>query len=252
MTVVTGQEPSETRTGGAEGHLEAVAAGHYAHEVLAVVFQVRGGRLDTLLWRRARGPFAGRWSLPGGSLRDDELLGASLARHLAEKVDLTEIAYLEQLETRSDVDRDPRERTIATAYLALVAADSTPLIPNDTAWHGVDRLPATAFDHASIVASACERLRAKLTYTNVGFALAAPVFSIAALRDVYAACLGHPVAATNLQRVLGRRHIIEPTGATAPPTRAGGRPATLYRFTDHSLVVTDPFAVFRPPGSKAK
>ena len=39
-----------------------------AHVVLAVVLQVREGRLCGLLWERAREPFAGRWSLPGGEL----------------------------------------------------------------------------------------------------------------------------------------------------------------------------------------
>jgi ADP-ribose pyrophosphatase YjhB (NUDIX family) len=219
----------------------------FRHEVLAAVFQVRGKRLYSLLWRRGKPPFEGEWALPGGPLGQDELLGSSLSRHLATKVDLTDIAYLEQLETRSDVDRDPRERTIATAYVALVSSALSPSIPSDTAWFEVDELPATAFDHASIIQSARERLRAKLTYTNVGYALAPESFSIAELRSIYAACLGHDVSATNLQRVLQRRHIIEATSGVATPSASGGRPAALYRFTERTLLVTDPFAVFRPP-----
>jgi ADP-ribose pyrophosphatase YjhB (NUDIX family) len=223
------------------------ANARFRHEVLAAVFQVRERRLFSLLWRRARPPFEGDWALPGGPLGQDELLGSSLSRHLATKVDLTDIAYLEQLETRSDVDRDPRERTIATAYVALVSSALTPSIPSDTAWFDVDELPATAFDHASIIQSARERLRAKLTYTNIGYALAPETFSIAVLRSIYAACLGHDVSATNLQRVLQRRHIIEATSAVAIPSPSGGRPAALYRFTERTLLITDPFAVFRPP-----
>ena len=42
--------------------------------------------------------------------------------------------------------------------------------------------------------------------------------------------------------------MIEPTGVTAPPAAAGGRPATLYRFAARTLVITNPFAAFRPPG----
>jgi hypothetical protein len=224
-------------------------AGHFRHEVLAAVFQVREGRLNSLLWQRAREPFEGAWALPGGPLGDTERLGSSLGRHLAAKVDLTDIAYLEQLETRSDVDRDPRERTIATAYLALVSSELNPSLPSDTEWFPVDELPPTAFDHASIIHSGRERLRAKLTYTNVGYALAPIVFSITELRTIYAACLGHAVSATNLQRVLSRRHIIETTSAVATPSASGGRPAALYRFTERTLLVTDPFAVFRPPSS---
>jgi 8-oxo-dGTP diphosphatase len=219
----------------------------FRHDVLAVVLQVRGDRLHALLWQRARPPCEGCWSLPGGPLGADERLGTSAGRHLASKVSMTDIAHLEQLETRSDPARDPRGRALATAYLALVAADVDPCIPPDVAWHPVANLPPTAFDHGSIVGSARERLRAKLSYTNIGFALAPETFTIAQLRDIYAASLGHPVSATNLQRILTRRGVIEATPAAAQPTPLGGRPATLYRFAAQTLVVTNPFAAFRPP-----
>jgi ADP-ribose pyrophosphatase YjhB (NUDIX family) len=215
--------------------------------VLAVVLQVRGDSLDVLLWRRGAPPFEGLWSLPGGPLGASERLGTSAGRHLAAKVDLTDIAHLEQLETRSDPGRDPQGRILATAYLALVAADIEPRIPADTAWHAVQALPPTAFDHGSIVGSGRERLRAKLSYTNIGFALAPVTFTVAQLRDIYAASLGHPVSATNLQRILTRRSVIEATPAAVRPTSLGGRPATLYRFAARTLVVTNPFAAFRPP-----
>jgi ADP-ribose pyrophosphatase YjhB (NUDIX family) len=219
----------------------------FRHEVLAVVLQVRREGLHVLLWRRAAPPFEGLWSLPGGPLGASERLGTSLGRHLASKVDITVIAHMEQLETRSDPVRDPRGRTLATAYLALVSADVEPRIPADTAWHAVQDLPPTAFDHGSIVESARERLRAKLSYTNIGFALAPETFTIAQLRDIYAASIGHPISATNLQRILTRRGVIEATQAAARPTALGGRPATLYRFAARTLVVTNPFAAFRPP-----
>lgn len=223
----------------------------FRHEVLAVVLGVRGGCLHVLLWRRAEPPFEGAWSLPCGPLGAGERLGTSASRHLAAKVDLTGIAHLEQLETRSDPDRDPRGRVLATAYLALVATGAQPHIPADTAWHPVDALPPTAFDHGSIVRSGRQRLRAKLSYTNIGFALAPEIFTISQLRDIYAASLGHPVSATNLQRILTRRGVIEPTPVTARPASAGGRPATLYRFAVRELVITNPFAAFRPPDALA-
>lgn len=212
-----------------------------------MVLQVRDRKLHVLLWRRAFEPFARSWALPGGALGSTERLGSSLSRHLAAKVDLTDIGFLEQLETRSDVDRDPRGRVIATAYIALVSTDLNPTVPSDTAWFPVDDLPPTAFDHASIIRSGRERLRAKLTYTNVAYALVPMGFTIADLRVVYEACLGHVVSPTNLQRVLLRREIIESTDSVASPSSSGGRPATLYRFSERTLRVTDPFAAFRPP-----
>jgi len=220
--------------------------GYFPHEALAVVVQIRDAGLHVLLWQRGRPPEAGRWSLPGGALLRDERLGASLARHLADKVDVRSVAHLEQLETRSDPQRDPRGRVLATAYLGLVPADAEPQLPSDTAWHPAGALPPTAFDHGSIVASGVARLRAKLSYTNIGFALAPPHFTMGELRQIYAAALDQPVSATNLQRVLTRRQVIESLDQAARPGARGGRPATVYRFRQHTLQVTDPAAVFRP------
>jgi ADP-ribose pyrophosphatase YjhB (NUDIX family) len=217
------------------------------NEALAVVLQVRDGRLQVLFWQRARQPFLGGWALPGGTLGPDETLEESIRRHLAAKVDVRELSHLEQLETCSDPDRHPERRVLATAYLGLVPADVDPRVPGDTAWHPVEDLPQPAFDHGEIALAGRERLRAKLSYTNIGFALAPPAFTIAELRVLYRAALGHDVSATNLQRVLLRRGLLERTGEHRSPGPAGGRPAAVFRFRRRRLEVTDPFAVLRPP-----
>ncbi|TMM19299.1 MAG: NUDIX hydrolase [Actinobacteria bacterium] len=219
-----------------------------AHVTLAVVLQVRDARLQVLLWQRAREPFLGAWSLPGGYLEAGETLEQSIRRHLAVKVDVRELAHLEQLETLSDPARNPSEWELATAYLGLVPADVDPEVPDDTRWNPVSRLPELAYDHRAIVLAGRDRLRAKLSYTNIGFALAPPEFTISELRELYAAALGHEVSATNLQRVLLRRGVLEPTGERREPGRTGGRPAALYRFRSRGLEITDQFAVLRPPG----
>ena len=219
-----------------------------SHVTVAVVLQVRAGVCCVLLWQRARPPFRGRWQLPGGYLEPEETLEQSIRRHLATKVDVQEVAHLEQLATLSDPARVPGERQLATAYLGLVPIDADPRLPADTAWHPVEHLPPLAFDHAAIVAGGRERLRAKLSYTNVGFALAPEEFTLSDLREIYSAALGYDVSATNLQRVLGRRHVIEPTGGHRAPGPTGGRPGALFRFASHRLAITDQFAVLRPPG----
>jgi ADP-ribose pyrophosphatase YjhB (NUDIX family) len=219
----------------------------YPHEVLATVLSVRDGRLSVLLWKRARAPYRGRWALPGGGVEPTERLRDAIARHLATKVDVRELAYIEQLATHSAVHRDPRARVLATAYLGLVPSDVQAALPSDTAWHPVDELPATAFDHHFFIDAAIARLRAKLSYTNIGFALAPGEFTIAELRALFSAALGHEIDPTNLARVLTRRHVIVATNRTASSGQAGGRPATVYRFASRELAVTDPFAVLKPP-----
>ena len=232
--------------------------GSTAHEVLAVVFQIRGlgpepksttPELSVLLWQRAQEPQRGTWSLPGGRLRHDEDMMTSVRRQLAEKVDLQEVAHLEQLAVFSEPDRVPATRTIASTFLGLVPSPAIPELPPDTRWHPVTALPQMAFDHAPMVAYARTRLVAKMSYTNIGFALAPAEFALSTLRDIYSATLGHPVDTTNLQRVLARRGVISPTGSVAQSGRSGGRPAAMYRFTDSQLRVTDEFAALRPPGS---
>jgi len=215
--------------------------------VLAVVLSVRDGALRVLLWQREQPPFARRWALPGGSVNADERLRAAITRQLAAKVDVRELAHLEQLATHSAIDRDPRGRVLATAYLGIVPADVSPALPPDTAWQPVDHLPGTAFDHHYFVEAGVERLRAKLSYTNIGFALAPAEFTLSALRDTVSTALGYRVTPTNLARVMRRRDLIAPTGATTQSGRAGGRPAAVFRFRSRQLEVTDPFAVLKPP-----
>lgn len=220
-----------------------------AHVALAVVFQVRNEALEVLLWERGQDPFRGRWSLPGGTLSQEETLEESILRHLATKVDVREVAHLEQLGTWSDPARHPERWELATAYLGLVPLGIDPRVPADTRWHAISDLPSTAFDHGAIALAGRERLRGKLSYSNIGFALAPDDFTLAELRDVYEAALGYEISATNLKRVLLRRGAIEPVGERRAHGPGGGRPAEVYRYRSRRFEVTDPFAVLRPPNT---
>lgn len=183
--------------------------------MLAVVLRARPGGLDAVVSSVAR--------RPGESL--DEALGRA--------VDVGTLAHVEQLETRI-----LRDGSLATAYLGLLHADAGGRVAGAP--------PATTDEH-ELVAAARARLRAKLSYTNLGFALAPDTFTISELREIYVAALGYDVSATNLQRVLLRRGVLERIGRRRPSGRAGGRPAALFRFASQHLEVTDEFAALRPP-----
>ena len=215
------------------------------HATAAVVLQVRDGRLQALLWQRAKPPEEGRWALPGGVLEPGETLEQSIRCHLAAKVDVRELAHLEQLETQVEPG-PPHGWQVTTAYLGLVPSHLDPAIPADTQWHPVDALPPLAFAGSVTVTRGRDRLRAKLSYTNLGFALAPPEFTVSELRQLYVAALGHAISATNLQRVLVRRGVLEPSGGRREPGPSGGRPAALFRFSRRTLAITDQFAVLRP------
>ena len=221
-------------------------AARYRHEALGVVLRVTEQTLSVLCWQRSREPYGGAWAVPSGPVMPGETLGACVARQLASRVDIAEIAHLEQLETRSDPDRDPFQRTIATAYLGVVPVTADPQLPESAAWLNSAALPAMAFDHASVIASAVDRLRSKFVLQQSRFrACAGRVHDRPARRDLlHRAERG--ISPTNLQRVLQRRGQLEPTGKTAHSSSAGGRPAALFRFSHRRLEITDPFAVLRP------
>ena len=235
-------------------------------EVRVTVFQVRRRSVDNawelcvLLWQQARAlvdPYspAGHdpvWSLPGGWLRDDETITESISRQLSEKVDVHTLSHLEQLSVFSDPGRRRDGRVIAATFLGLIPTTACPQLPSDTEWVPVSHLPHTTADHADIIAAARQRLVSKLGYTNLGFALSPPEFTISERRAIYEAALQYRVDATNLQRTLQRRHVIEPTGATTTPGAEGGRPARLYRFVHNHCEVTDASAMLRPPSPKVR
>lgn len=225
----------------------------YRHEVLAVVLRVAAGpaRLQVLAARRDHEPFTGRFALPSGPVEVAESMEEALARHLDAELGPGSLAHREQLATYSDPGRDPFERTIATAYLGLVPfdADQQP-VPGAT-WLDVARLPEMAFDHHRVVEAGLDRLAGKTSYTNIAFALAPARFTMAELRDIYEAVLGHEVDVTNLSRVLRRRGQIERIGTRAGPGARGGRPPGTWRFTERTFRVTDPFAALGPGRSPA-
>jgi len=149
QTQAAGQPPGFRLT------IENMTHDSTAHEVLAVVLQVRPThgkqQLRVLLWQRAQQPETGHWSLPGGRLGPDEDVEDSARRQLAEKVDVREVAHLEQLAVFSDPQRVPHHRTVASTFLGLVPLPADPQLPADTAWHPVNALPAMSFDHQTVL-----------------------------------------------------------------------------------------------------
>ena len=200
-----------------------------------------------LVLRRAEPPFAGCWALPGGFVRIDESLEAAARRLLAEKARMAG-AYVEQLYTFGALDRDPRARVITVAYLALLgaerfaealrAAPELRLARIVTPWRGETGGPAgiavdddaaarLAFDHAEILGVAMLRLRGKLDYSDVAFALLPETFALRQLQDLYEAILGVRLAKPAFRRRMIDKGWLEPTGDQE--IGAAFRPAALYR-----------------------
>ena len=124
-----------------------------------VIFTIRQDELKILLIKRALPPHRNQWALPGGFIKLEESLEEGAKRELQEETGVTGV-YLEQLYTFGRPDRDPRERVITVAYLALIPANEPEIKAatdaEDVSWFGLKELPDLAFDHKRILKMAHE------------------------------------------------------------------------------------------------
>jgi len=209
-----------------------------------VTLRLAKDRLEVLLHPRAEDPFQGVWALPGVALRVDETLESAARRALAEKGGLPPgelpSVHLEQLATFGGVFRDPRGRTVSVAYLGLYRTAGGP--EGTGRWTPVDAVPrgGLPFDHEEILATALERLRGKVRYTNIARCLLPPVFRIEELQAAYEAILERRLNLTNFRTKLLALGLIrrERVLAEAVGSR-GGRPPHLYRFVQDRVESAD-------------
>jgi hypothetical protein len=85
-----------------------------------------------------------------------------------------------------------------------------------------------ALDHRRILATALGRLRGKLRYRPVVFELLPPTFTLLQLQRLVEALAGVELHKQNFRRLVERGGLVEGTGKFS--SRAGGRPAELFRF----------------------
>lgn len=202
---------------------------------------------SVLLMRRDDEVGGARWALPGGFVHIDEAIDATAERILRDKAHMSG-AYIEQLFTFGRVDRDPRMRVITVAYFGLLprerfapalnGRDDLDLARVQVPWTGESGGPvraiglegelALAFDHADILATAILRLRGKLDYSPVGFALLPELFTLRQLQDVHEAILGVKLNKPAFRRRMLDRGWLEATGLRE--TGSSYRPAELFRY----------------------
>ncbi len=209
-----------------------------------VVFGVRDGELSTVLIRRALPPFQGKWAIPGGFVLPEETLDAAALRELREETGIrVSQSYLEQLFTFGNVRRDPRGRVISVTYIVLT--EGTVFEPHggsdaaDAAWWACDHLPPLAFDHAEIIAYAVQRLRYKLEYTNVAYAMLPERFTLTELQATYEAILAKQLDKRNFRKKIVGLGFVKPTQQWRKVGQ--GRPAQLWRFAKREPVSVKTF-----------
>ena len=111
-----------------------------------IIIALDGG---VVLVKRKNPPLA--WALPGGFVDYGESLEQAAVREALEETGL-QIRLVRQFHTYSEPNRDPRQHTVSTVFLAT--AEGTPVAGDDAevvAIFNEESLPPLAFDHARIL-----------------------------------------------------------------------------------------------------
>lgn len=213
----------------------------------AVVFTLRANDLSVLLIRRKSNPFKDHWALPGGFVNENESLHAAAGRELEEETGVSN-ARLEQLGAFGEPGRDPRGHTITVAWLTFFASEPRIMAGDDAAaaeWHSFrtialePRLPKApkgpkrielAFDHAQIIAHGYARLCHHLEHpiSDRVFDFLPSRFTLAQLRHVYAAILGHDITPRAFKKQVVDGGLVV---ATTPRATTSKSAAPLYRWS---------------------
>jgi 8-oxo-dGTP diphosphatase len=122
-------------------------------------------------------------------------------------------------------------RVVSSAYFALVPHEEAYLRSgpkySDIGWFAVSSLPRLAYDHNAVAEVAVDRLRAKLSYTNIAWSLLPESFTLGELQEVYEVILGRSLDRRNFRKKILSLGLLKPTSGQR---RGAHRPAQLYAF----------------------
>jgi 8-oxo-dGTP diphosphatase len=152
-----------------------------------IIFGFDGYDIKLLLIRRGLNPGKGKWSLMGGFLQPEESQDEAANRVLKRLTGL-EGVYMEQLHTYSEPARDPAERTVSTAYFALIDIHQYEKQLSDEyhpEWFLLKDIPELVFDHAGMVKMAQRQLRYKAALHPILFELLPEKFTVPQLQSLY-------------------------------------------------------------------
>lgn len=202
---------------------------HPAVTTDCVIFGFDGEELKVLLIERGIDPYKGHWAFPGGFLNPDESAESGALRELKEETGI-ESAYIEQFHTYSTPDRDPRERVITIAYMALVKIQEARGGDDaaDAKWFPIGKTPNLAFDHDMILRDALDRLRERIHFHPIGYDLLPEKFTMKQLQTLYEAVLGVHFDRRNFAKKMFHLEILNQLEETVWPTPK--REAFLYKF----------------------
>jgi len=196
-----------------------------------------------LLVKRDKEPYKDKWCLPGGFIYEDETSFEAAQRVLKKETNLTN-TYIEQLGVFDSVERDPRERIVATSYMALIDKSLiTDKLSSNAKWFDIEiteteneisielsndevlniliekrlinkkadqyiyslKESDISFDHGLIINKGIVQLRKKAETTDIIFNLMPEKFTIGELKQVYEIILGKKLINSAFRRVIAKK-----------------------------------------------
>lgn len=145
--------------------------------------------LKILTFKRVLEPGKGEPSLLGGFVKSDEGITNAAQRVLTKLTGIRDL-YMEQVGTYGEPLRDPADRVISVAYVALMNIqdyDQQLAEKYKTQWISLEECSQLIFDHQRMVDDAIKLLRRKASSFSIGFNLLPEKFTLTQLQALYEA-----------------------------------------------------------------
>lgn len=210
----------------------------FYHAVDCIIFGFSGGELSLLLLKRRFEPGKGEWSLMGGFVQENEHMDDAAKRVLAELTGLTDV-FMEQVGTFGQIERDPGERVISTAYYALINIkeyDRQLVEEHNAHWININEIPDLLFDHEEMVSMARKAMMLQAAIRPICFHLLPEHFTLTQLQNLYEAINGNPVDKRNFRKRVAELGYVEKTKLIDKLTSRRG--AALYKFNEEDYKKT--------------
>ncbi len=200
--------------------------------VITSLFTVEKGVTKVLLVKRINNPFNGYWSLPSGSLYNNELISDGATRELYEKTGI-DIKDLSMYKVFDDLDRSPLQRMIGIGFIGIIDLKRVNILrkTNKTSnadWFSIDNIPELAYDHNKILESALEELKKDITSSDILKTFFPDGFTLPELQSVYESILDIKIDRRNFRKKMISLNLIIDTGKEI--LYKGKKPAKLYKF----------------------
>lgn len=177
------------------------------------IFGFEKSKLEILLVKRARKPNKGKWALPGGFIKKNELIDEAGKRILAETTGLNNGIYLEEFGVFDGIDRFPNWRVFTVAHYALISPEHYSLTSGidtvEVKWFQINQLPQLPFDHKHIIESALLKLRTRVRYKPIGFELLPEKFTLPMLQSLYEVILGKKLDKRNFRKKIMKMNLLK-------------------------------------------